>query len=150
MKKCSKCKKVKEKKDFNRWKFSKDGFKSHCKSCIKEYINKTKDTGYSKKEKKETEGYLKKNGYKKISRVGHPNSDMCGKIYEHTFVMSQFLGRPLTKNETVHHKNGVRDDNRIENLELFDRRHGPGQSVKEKIQWSIKFLTEYGYKVYED
>lgn len=93
------------------------------------------------------EGYLK-DGYIIISRRGHPNSDQKnGKIGQHTFIMSQLLNRPLRKTETVHHKNGIRDDNRVENLELWDKKHGPGQRVEDKINWCIQFLNEYGYKV---
>lgn len=49
----------------------------------------------------------------------HPMSDTNGRCYEHRLVMSDAIGRPLTDDEVVHHINGVRDDNRLENLMLF-------------------------------
>lgn len=87
-------------------------------------------------------------GYIKIKNREHPNSDKKrGCISEHSFVMSQYLGRPLTTKETVHHKNGIRDDNRIENLELWDSKHPPGQRVEDKIKFFALYLNDHGYTI---
>lgn len=49
-----------------------------------------------------------------------------GRILEHRYVMQENLGRPLSTTETVHHINGDRSDNRIENLQLRQGKHGSG------------------------
>lgn len=90
------------------------------------------------------EGYIENNGYRVIYRPGHPNAQRRGKILKHVFIMSEYLGRPLAKHESVHHKNGIRDDNRIENLELWSKSQPAGQRVSDKIKWCKEFLKEYG------
>ncbi len=92
-------------------------------------------------------GTITKYGYRQIINKNHPNSTKSGTMFEHVLVMSDHIGRPLRMGENVHHKNGIRYDNRIENLELWSRSQPPGQRVEDKIEWCIQFLELYGYSV---
>lgn len=87
------------------------------------------------------DGVVDKNGYRVIWADGKKYN------FEHRIVMERHIGRPLKSHETVHHKDGNRQNNAIENLELWSSRHGKGQRVSEKIDFCIDFLREYGYEV---
>lgn len=83
----------------------------------------------------------KSNGYV-YWNWGLPNGRYVN-VMEHRIIMERELGRELLPHENVHHINGVRDDNRPENLELWSTSQPSGQRVVDKVAWAEELLRLY-------
>jgi HNH endonuclease len=73
----------------------------------------------------------------------HPRAGKHPYVFEHILVAEDVLGRYLVKGGTVHHRNGMRDDNRPENLELWTRPQPSGIRVSNAIAWAHEIIDRY-------
>jgi len=81
-------------------------------------------------------GKTKCNGYWMIYKPEHPKANSMGKGYvrQNRLVMEEFLGRYLNENEVIHHVNGIKDDDRIENLVIMLKQEHLSLHHKEMVK----------------
>lgn len=85
--------------------------------------------------------YVTSNGYVKIRQ-----DNVIGRnkwVLEHRYVMEQILGRSLFKGETVHHKDGNKQNNQESNLELWVTKQPSGQRPEDLVEWAKEILRRY-------
>ena len=80
-------------------------------------------------------------GYVKIYLPKHPKNN-CKYVLEHRLVMEKKLGRKLKRHEIIHHLNGIRNDNRVENLMLVTRKTHEGHTFIHQLQKQIRELEQ--------
>lgn len=86
-----------------------------------------------------------KAGYVMVRVPNHPRARANGGyVFEHIVVIEEAIGRHLLPDETVHHRNGIKSDNRPDNLELWTSNHPTGVRSQDAVIWATEILTRYG------
>jgi hypothetical protein len=104
---------------------------TRCRACYHKY----QSTHTGAEAKKWRGGRVKNHGYIEIY-VGNGKR----RKQEHRLIMESHLGRALNENEIVHHINGIKSDNRIENLAVLDRHHHDVRTIQRIWQNRIQDL----------
>lgn len=135
----------------NKWRAEKKamGHYGLCKDCSKplgrnEGKKSCKQRGYCK-DCNFGKNHVSWNGGKTLNNDGYVVFRYAkGKTrLEHRYVMEQKLGRELYEDENVHHINGIKTDNRLENLELWSSMQPRGQRIQDKVAWAKEILERY-------
>lgn len=121
------CKKCGSDKRVIYYEYSK--FKGFCRSCAAK-MTKKRIANHPDGKARDKDGYVRIAGHQ-----DHPRSNRAGQVLEHHLIMEEKIGRYLEEGEVVHHKNGIKDDNRIENLELMKKgEHARLHGEEDKFQ----------------
>lgn len=82
-------------------------------------------------------------GYTYVAAADSQVANCRGLVLEHRLVMAQHLGRDLRPDENVHHLNGIRTDNRLENLELWVTMQPSGKRAVDLVTYARVILERY-------
>ncbi len=119
--------------------------KGHCRTHYsKLHLRPSRAGGPRRNARFPGKRYPQFQGYVFLWLPDHPAVRSDGFVMEHRYVMEQHIGRPLLGHENVHHRNGIRDDNRIENLELWATMQPSGQRATDLAEHARYVLSTYG------
>ena len=113
----------------------------YCKTCVRAVLIPEQRKGSASSQWKGGR-FQTPRGYIMVRYPNHPAAQN-GYVQEHRLAMEAHLGRYLLPTETVHHKNGIKSDNLIENLELWSVSHSNGSRYENLNINQLKDLIDY-------